>query len=94
MVIKINYCTKVNVFGGGLQKVLESKHYIEASTELFGHTVSARSKYVEERITFEQAEVLKKEAKTNLIEKVNKIIEEEEYNRKMSEILSQENVEI
>lgn len=94
MEIKINYCTKVNVFGGGTLKVLESRHYIEASTELFGHTVSAKSKHVEERISFEQAEVLKKEAKINLIEKVNKIIEEEEYSRTMSEILSQENVEI
>lgn len=94
MEIKINYCTKVNVFGGGNQRLLESRHYIEASTEIFGRTVSAQSKYMDKRITFEQAEVLKKEAKIRLIEKVNKIIEEDEYNRKMSEILSQENVEI
>ena len=94
MVIKINYCTKVNVFGGGTQRLVESRHYIEASTEIFGHTVSAQSKYIEKRITFEQAEVLKKEAKMRLVEKVNKIIEEDEHNRKMSEILSAEEVEL
>lgn len=94
MVIKINYCTKVNVFGGGIQRAIESQHYIEASTEIFGHTVSAKSKFMDKRITFEQAEVLKKEAKIKLIEKVNKIIEEEEYNRKMYEVLSSEEVEL
>lgn len=94
MVIKINYCTKVSVFGGGTQRLLESRHYIEASTEIFGHTVSAQSKSMDKRITFEQAEVLKKEAKIKLVEKVNKIIEGEEYNRKMSEILSSEEVEL
>lgn len=94
MVIKINYCTKVSVFGGGNQRILESQHYIEASTEIFGHTISAKSGFMNKRIPFEQAEAMKKEAKTRLIEKVNRIIEEEEYNRKMSEILSQENVEI
>ena len=94
MVIKISYCTKVSAFGGGNQRVIESQHYVEASTEIFGHTVSAKSKFMDKRITFEQAETLKKEAKMKLIEKVNKIIEEEEYGRKMSEILSSEEVEL
>ena len=94
MKIKISYCMRSLGFRGGLSPDLGTRYYIEASTEVIGKVITAQSEETKERITFEQAEALKKEAKIRLIEKVNKIIEEEEDDRKMSEILSSEEVEL
>lgn len=95
MKIKISYCVEYNLVGGGLNlRQAFSRYYIKASTEIYDRKISASSEASETRLDFEQAKELKKQAKERLIEKVNSFIDNHNYETKMSEILSSEEVEL
>lgn len=95
MKIKISYCVKssyanAELFSGPMGK----EYFVQACVEIDGHEIKAYSDSSQSRLTFEQAKEFKEQAKERLLNKISSIIDAKNYEAKMSEILSTEDVEL
>ena len=95
MKIKISYCVKSSHVNGELfSSPMQREYYVQASVEIDGHEIRAHSDSSQSRLTFEQAKELKEQAKKRLLSKISSIADAKNYESKMSEILSSEEVEL
>ena len=95
MKIKISYCVKSGYTNAELFSAPIGKEYfVQASVEIDGHEIRAHSDSIQSRLTFEQAKELKEQAKKRLLSKISSIADAKNYESRMSEILSSEEVEL
>lgn len=95
MKIKISYCVKsgytnIELFSSPMGK----EYFVQASVEIDGHEMKAYSDSSQSRLSLEQAKEFKEQAKERLLNKISNIIDSKNYEAKMSEILSSEEVEL
>jgi purine-nucleoside phosphorylase len=70
------------------------EYFVQAYVEIDGHEIKAYSDSSQSRLTFEQAKEFKEQAKERLLSKISNIVDAKNYETKMSEILSSEEVEL